>query len=199
MFNDNKSPMEKAVGAVSVLSDPKDFQINRIALMYGIPAKELKKNLKPVKIQGRIVYVSAKKAEVIESRRKELTEKSIRISKQLTGFVPHIYTNKKHAREIRSVHIVPGRDLTSEEMRRKIIADLTENKKKDLNNKWDDFITGMKNLKKQLIKTAQEKFGRITPCLNHTFDSSFSITEDGMLFFWFNTEDHSTHTVSARI
>lgn len=198
MYNDNKSSMEKAIGAVSVLSDPKDIQINRIALMYGIPAKELRKNIKPVKIHGRVVYVSAKKAEAIEGRRKELTEKSIRTSKQLTGILPYTYTNKKHAREIRSVHIVQGRDLTKEEMRRKVIADLTESKKKDLNKKWDEFIQGMKNLKKQLIKTAQEKFGSITPCSNHTFDSSFSIV-DGKLFFWFNTKDHSTHTTSVRI
>ena len=198
MYNDNKSSMEKAIGAVSVLSDPNDIQINRIALMYGIPTRELKKNIKPVPINGRIIYVSHKKAEAIESRRKKLTEKSIYISKQLAGIIPYTYTNKKHAREIRSVHIVPERDLTKEEMRRKVIADLKESKKKDLNNRWNEFIRGMKNLKKQLIKTAQEKFGKITPCLNQTFDSSFSIV-DGKLIFWFNTEDHSTHTVSLKI
>ena len=49
----------------------------------------------------------------------------------------------------------------------------------------------------QLIEKAEKLFGKIHPCLNKpTLDDCFTLTKDRELFFWFNTEDNSTHLVA---
>jgi hypothetical protein len=53
----------------------------------------------------------------------------------------------------------------------------------------------MNNIKERLIKQAQERYNKIFPCSSkQTLDDSFTI-ENNKIFFWFNTEDKSTHVL----
>ena len=64
-------------------------------------------------------------------------------------------------------------------------------------NSSDKFT--MNTLKKNMIKTALERYKHIVPCATlPSLDESFTV-EDEKVFFWFNTDDHSTHVVTAPI
>lgn len=57
----------------------------------------------------------------------------------------------------------------------------------------------MAHLKKQLINEAIENYSKIEPCPKcGDWHNSFTIIGK-KLFFWFNTEDHSTHVVSCEL
>lgn len=57
----------------------------------------------------------------------------------------------------------------------------------------------MNKVKEQLIKDAQQRYKTIFPCSHRkTFDECFT-TEEEMVFFWFNTEDETTHLITAQI
>lgn len=57
----------------------------------------------------------------------------------------------------------------------------------------------MAKLKAKLIIQAKEKHNFIEPCPKcGTWTNSFTIINE-KLFFWFNTEDHSTHVVSCEL
>lgn len=47
---------------------------------------------------------------------------------------------------------------------------------------------------KKIIKKAVNKYKRIFPCGGkRRFSECFTRESDNSLYFWFNTEDHSTH------
>lgn len=57
----------------------------------------------------------------------------------------------------------------------------------------------MSDLKKKLIQKALRKHKKIYPCFEkNRLDSCFTL-EKNELLFWFNTKDHSTHIMSAKI
>ncbi len=56
----------------------------------------------------------------------------------------------------------------------------------------------MEELKKQLIKRAEEAYGKIYPCINKSsLDECFTMTKEDGLILWFNTKDNSTHLISS--
>jgi hypothetical protein len=57
----------------------------------------------------------------------------------------------------------------------------------------------MNNLKKNMIRRAMKRYKNIAPCApQRTLDDCFTF-EDNKIYFWFNTEDHSTHVLSAEM
>ena len=56
----------------------------------------------------------------------------------------------------------------------------------------------MNELKKEMVEKAKHLYrNRISPCsTRRTFNDCFTV-EDGKLYFWFNTEDNSTHILAA--
>jgi hypothetical protein len=57
----------------------------------------------------------------------------------------------------------------------------------------------MNNLKKNMIRKAMKRYKNIAPCAKHpSLEDCFTI-EDDKIYFWFNTEDHSTHVVTAEM
>jgi hypothetical protein len=54
----------------------------------------------------------------------------------------------------------------------------------------------MNELKLQLLREAERRYGRIHPCGNKTFDECYSIVGTNLLF-WFNDEADSSHVVRA--
>jgi hypothetical protein len=57
----------------------------------------------------------------------------------------------------------------------------------------------MNALKKNLIQQAMERYEHIAPCTTlPSLEDSFTIEND-KLVFWFNTDDHSTHVVTAQL
>jgi hypothetical protein len=57
----------------------------------------------------------------------------------------------------------------------------------------------MNKLKEQLISKAKDRFKNISPCpTRETLDQSFTIEENN-LYFWFNTDDKSTHVLAEKI
>lgn len=57
----------------------------------------------------------------------------------------------------------------------------------------------MNEAKQTLIRDAIRQYKKIEPCtIAKTFDDCFTI-EEGMLFFWFNTADNSTHVVAKEL
>jgi hypothetical protein len=56
----------------------------------------------------------------------------------------------------------------------------------------------MTQLQKEMISAAKIKWGKITPCIRKTWNSSFTVT-DNVVCFWFNTTDHSTHTLRCKL
>lgn len=57
----------------------------------------------------------------------------------------------------------------------------------------------MNHIKQQLIETALQKHDKIYPCISRqSLDECFTIEGERVLF-WFNTEDHSTHILSADV
>jgi hypothetical protein len=57
----------------------------------------------------------------------------------------------------------------------------------------------MNKLKEQLINKAKDRFKKIAPCsTRRTLDESFTV-ENNTIYFWFNTEDKSTHVLADKI
>lgn len=57
----------------------------------------------------------------------------------------------------------------------------------------------MNQIKQKLIETALQRHEKIYPCISRrTLDECFTL-EGGRVLFWFNTEDHSTHIISADV
>ncbi|MDD5673469.1 MAG: hypothetical protein PHC61_04860 [Chitinivibrionales bacterium] len=55
----------------------------------------------------------------------------------------------------------------------------------------------MNSLKRKMIQQAQKQYRSIWPCNDRNdFSESFTV-EDEKVFFWFNTEDESTHVLTA--
>ncbi|MGE5670155.1 MAG: hypothetical protein ACM31E_01845 [Fibrobacterota bacterium] len=57
----------------------------------------------------------------------------------------------------------------------------------------------MNQIKIHLINKARELYTEIHPCTNMADLSECFTTEGGLLIFWFNTSDSSTHVMSAEI
>jgi hypothetical protein len=57
----------------------------------------------------------------------------------------------------------------------------------------------MNALKKSMIKKARSRFKRILPCgRRRKLKECFTVEKDRM-FFWFNTQDQSTHVLCTEI
>lgn len=57
----------------------------------------------------------------------------------------------------------------------------------------------MNKVKEQLINKAKDRFKKIFPCpTTKTLRESFTIENDN-IYFWFNTEDKSTHVLAEKI
>ncbi len=57
----------------------------------------------------------------------------------------------------------------------------------------------MSRKKKKLIQKARSLYNKISPCgAKRTFEECFTLSEN-TLFFWFDTEDHSTHILTEKI
>jgi hypothetical protein len=57
----------------------------------------------------------------------------------------------------------------------------------------------MNDLKSRMIRKAEERHKKIYPCAHKTrFDDCFTNNSD-FVFFWYNTEDHSTHVISESL
>lgn len=54
-------------------------------------------------------------------------------------------------------------------------------------------------LEERLIRKAIRKHKKIFPCLSRKEFSKCFTREDGRLLFWYDTEDRSTHLISANI
>ena len=56
----------------------------------------------------------------------------------------------------------------------------------------------LSDFEKEMIEQATSHHGRIYPCA-HKGSFTECFTEDnGLRFFWFNTEDKSTHVITAK-
>jgi hypothetical protein len=56
----------------------------------------------------------------------------------------------------------------------------------------------LSDFEQSMIHKAQLEHGRIYPCANKpSFEECFTV-DNGMHLFWFNTEDKSTHVITAK-
>lgn len=55
----------------------------------------------------------------------------------------------------------------------------------------------MTAIKRNLLQEAKEKYSKIFPCGNNNSLSECFTEEDGLVLFWFNTSDASTHMLTA--
>jgi hypothetical protein len=55
----------------------------------------------------------------------------------------------------------------------------------------------MQQLKNSMIERAREKHERIFPCGGREELSECFTTDCGLLLFWYNTEDRSTHLIAS--
>jgi hypothetical protein len=57
----------------------------------------------------------------------------------------------------------------------------------------------MNKIKKRMIAEAEQKYSRIFPCTTRpTLNECFTV-EDNLIILWFNTEDATTHTMTAHL
>jgi hypothetical protein len=57
----------------------------------------------------------------------------------------------------------------------------------------------MNNLKENMIRKAMNRYKNIAPCAKYrSLEDCFTVEED-KIYFWFNTEDKSTHVLSAEM
>lgn len=57
----------------------------------------------------------------------------------------------------------------------------------------------MNEIKTRMIQKAEKLHKKIFPCaLKNGLDECFTNTKD-FLFFWYNTEDHSTHVITEEL
>ena len=57
----------------------------------------------------------------------------------------------------------------------------------------------MNGLKRKLIQRAKKKYKKIYPCSYLKKLSECFTIDDNILYFWFNSVDHSTHIVKTKI
>ncbi len=55
----------------------------------------------------------------------------------------------------------------------------------------------MTAIKRNLLQEAKEKYSQIFPCGNNSSLQDCFTEEDGLILFWFNTSDCSTHMLTA--
>ena len=137
MYDDKKTPLDKAIGAVSILSDPTEERMKGIAKMYSIPWNVLKKLIEPIDIKGRIIYVSIDKAKTIKEKKLARSQWSRGKSRELIGHLPNTVVNKKHGRKVKSGNADSPKDLDTKGMRRKVVSQLSDSKKEHINNQWE--------------------------------------------------------------
>ncbi|NLG16755.1 MAG: hypothetical protein GX556_05425 [Fibrobacter sp.] len=53
----------------------------------------------------------------------------------------------------------------------------------------------MNELKLRLIKEASQRHNKIFPCSHKEHLSDCFTWQDNLIFFWYNTEDQSTHVI----
>jgi len=51
----------------------------------------------------------------------------------------------------------------------------------------------MNELKKKMVQNAEAKFNEISPCFPLTELNDCFFVEGNTIYFWFNTQDNSTH------
>jgi len=136
MYNENRTPLEKALGAISILSDPNTAKMKNIAQMYDIPWSVIKALITPVNVKGRIIYLSIDKAKTVKQKRLKHTQWAKEKAKELRrGHLPVTVCNNRHARGAFSGTAKPPQDTKS--MRRKVVSELTESKKGHINSEWE--------------------------------------------------------------
>lgn len=136
MYNDDRTPLDKATGAISILSDPTEKRMKEIAKLYSIPYPVIRNLLTPVNLNGRIIYLTKEKAANIKQTKKARTQWSLMKSRDLKGHLPGTVTNKKHARQTDSNH-VHTEDPKRLVMTQKVVGQLHESKKDHVNQAWE--------------------------------------------------------------
>jgi len=139
MFNENKTPLDKAIGVISILSDPTEDKLKEIAKMYKVSYGAIKTLMTPVNLDGRIIYLTKEKAARINKTRQARSQWSRNKSRDLKGHLPGTVFNKKHARQTDSNHVVL-KDPDSKEMTRKVVSQLRNCKKESINTAWEQLI-----------------------------------------------------------
>lgn len=137
MFNDEKTPLDKAIGVVSILSDVTIDRIKKVATMYQVPYKAILAVLSPVKINDRVIYVPTSKLASINSIKQARKQWSRKKSIEIKRHGPNVYTNRKHARNTLSGNAPEVQDPKRVTMRQRVISDITESKKEYINKAWD--------------------------------------------------------------
>jgi len=138
MYNENRTPLDKALGAISILSDPTPKKMQWIAKMYSIPWNVIKALITPVNVKGRIIYLSIDKAKTVKQKRLERTQWAKEKSQELRrGHLPVTVCNNRHARGTFSGTAKSPQDLDTKSMRRKVVSELTESKKGHINSEWE--------------------------------------------------------------
>jgi hypothetical protein len=57
----------------------------------------------------------------------------------------------------------------------------------------------MKKLKQTMIERAKDRYQKISPCPTRpSLEESFTV-ENNKIYFWFNTEDKSTHVLAEKV
>ncbi len=102
-------------------------------------------------INGRVVRLTHKKYKQVLKRKAEIAERNRRISRELRR-EGSIYTNKKHARETLSGNAEPPKDLDSKQTRQKIIADMNQRRKDDLNDAWGKLFQGKSRIMEEYAR-----------------------------------------------
>lgn len=139
MFNENKTPLDKAIGVISILSDPTENKLKEIAEMYKVSYGAIKRLMTPVNLNGRVIYMTKEKATRINITRQARLQWSRNKSRELIGHLPGVVFNKKHARQTDSNQVLLE-DLDSKEMARKVISQLRNCKKESINTAWEQLI-----------------------------------------------------------
>lgn len=138
MYNDNRTPLDKALGAISILSDPNTAKMQGIARMYNIPWNVIKALIKPVNVKGRVIYLSIDKAKTVKQKKLARTQWAKEKSQELKrGHLPNTVYNKRHARSAFSGYMKAPEDLDTKGMRRKVVSELTECKRGHINAEWE--------------------------------------------------------------
>ena len=56
----------------------------------------------------------------------------------------------------------------------------------------------VKKIQRKMIKSAQKMYPKIYPCgINSSFKDCFTFKDD-FVYFWFNTQDKTTHLITAK-
>ena len=136
MYNDDKTPLDKAISAISILSNPDIDKIKKVAGIYEMPFKTIMALISPITISGRTIYLLKSKVDTIKQTQKIRAQWLKQKSQELKSHAPHISTNKKHSRQAFSGTAKPVEDPTRLVMQQKVISEITDSKKEYINTKW---------------------------------------------------------------